>query len=192
MARRIVTVSICLVAMLLTPSFLSAERFFKDQAYRTQLPNTVLTTIAVADVNGDGHGDLLVANGGVGVLLGHGDGSFGPVTTYISNVAAIAVGDFNGDGKVDVVASGTTVRVLLGNGDGTFQSPIEIDPGTFGPIVLGDVNGDGKLDVVASNGATVGVWLGKGDGTFEAGQYFTPAGEAPAIALGDVNGDGRA
>jgi len=183
-------VRLVVLAVTLAPSFLSAQPLFKSPAVVTEIP-PFLTGLAVADLNGDGFGDLVVVSAGnVGVLLGHGDGTFGAMHTYLSNVSAIAVEDINGDGNIDVVASGTTVNVLLGNGDGTFQSPIEVDPGTFGQVVLGDVNGDGKVDIVALDGNTVGVWLGKGDGTFGAGQYFAPAGGAKEIALGDVNRDG--
>lgn len=183
---------VCLVALavLLAPPFLSADPIFKSPAVVTEIP-PYMSALAAADLNGDGFDDLVVVSeGSVGVLLGHGDGTFGTMHTYLSGVSAIAVEDINGDGKIDVVASGTTVNVLLGNGDGTFQAPIEVDPGTFGQVVLGDINGDGKLDIVALSGNTVGVWLGKGDGTFGAGQYFVPAGGAKEIALGDVNGDG--
>ena len=65
--------------------------------------------IAVADVNGDGKPDLLVANwssSSVGVLLGNGDGSFQAAVTYDSGgqrTASIAVADVNGDGKLDLI-----------------------------------------------------------------------------------------
>ena len=90
-------------------------------------------SIAVADVNGDGHRDLLVGNrcagscsqtliGGVDALLGNGDGTFQAAETYSSGNAeptSIAVADLNGDGKPDLVAAnanysqGGTVAVLL-------------------------------------------------------------------------------
>jgi hypothetical protein len=103
-------------------------------------------SVAVADVNGDGKLDLLVANecavnsvscseGSVGVLLGNGDGTFRPAVMYSSggpnfyNPVSLSVADFNHDGKLDLVvtnACGTSsdcsengsVGVLLGNGDG--------------------------------------------------------------------------
>ena len=105
--------------------------------------------VAIADVNGDGVPDLIVANacdvvvgcyvsGSVGVLLGKGDGTFQPVVTYGSGgvpASGVAVADLNGDGKADIVttncdtAGGScfdngqgVVGVLLGNGDGTFRT----------------------------------------------------------------------
>jgi hypothetical protein len=67
------------------------------------------------------------------------------------------------------------------------------DPQT---IVTGDFNNDGKLDfaqVNYSNGnpGSVGVWLGNGDGTFQAPVTYTVGNGPDALAVGDVNGDGK-
>jgi len=166
--------------------------------------------IAVGDVNGDGRPDLIVANDGygnipgkVGVLLGQGDGSFGPVKEYGAGVNpfAVALGDFNGDGHLDVVVADETqlrVEVLLNDGTGGFNAAVSYPTGQNPfSVAVGDVNGDGVLDLVVANMAdrTVSVLLGTGNGTFETGMaYNAGLGVATsvspqAVALGDFNGD---
>lgn len=130
--------------------------------------------VAVADVNGDGKPDVLVANGcfsssdctygTVGVLLGNGDGTFRTAVTYSGGlgVRSVVVGDLNGDNKPDLVitnecATGDctygTVGVLLGNGDGTFQVPVLYSSGNETSLVtIADVNADGKPDLLVTNG----------------------------------------
>ena len=83
-------------------------------------------------MNGDGKPDLVVANSAddtVSVLLGKGDGSFGPQHTFATGRQpfSVAVADTNGDGIADIVAANSfddTVSVLRGSGDGSFQSAL--------------------------------------------------------------------
>lgn len=122
------------------------------------------TSVAVADLNGDGKVDVVVANANsntVGVLLGNGNGTFQPATTYGSGgifPISAAVADVNGDGKPDVVVAnagviGCGVGVLLGNGDGTFQTPlVYCSGGLFADsVAVADVNGDGNPDLLVAN-----------------------------------------
>jgi len=135
-------------------------------------------SVAVADVNHDGHFDLLVANGcasgtncsaeGVlAVLLGNGDGTFQAATGYNtggSDVyhAIVALADLNGDGNLDaVIAHGCggltctdgTVSVLLGDGTGAFGAATSYASGGAGAssVAIADMNGDHKLDLLTVN-----------------------------------------
>jgi len=182
--------------------------------------DTTSSTVAVAtgDFNGDGKLDVVNLDSGsrLNVMLGNGDGTFQtPITLDISAgnffPEAIAVGDFNGDHLLDVAVwatynnpIGTQVNIYLGNGTGsltfsaTYAAP---NSGTFNPgpnsFVAADVNADGKLDLVALtpyNG--VFIYLGKGDGTFQAPVAYatgctTGTGACNALAVGDLNGDGK-
>jgi hypothetical protein len=169
-------------------------------------------SLAVADVNGDGKPDLLVANecadnncsnGVTGVLLGNGDGSFHTPVDYSSGglyTLAIAIGDVNGDGKPDLVVANEcgsnndcstgSIGILLGQGDGTFQPASTTVAPTLAnnqSIVLADFNGDQKLDVASGAGNVI--LLGNGDGTFQS--PIALGANGPGIAVGDFNRDGR-
>ncbi len=76
--------------------------------------------VAIADLNGDGMGDVIAAAGDVRVLLGDGQGGFAPApgSPFATREGTwqLAVGDLNGDAKPDVVTTnleGKSVTVLL-------------------------------------------------------------------------------
>jgi hypothetical protein len=145
---------------------------------------------AVADVNVDHKPDLLVSNvGGVGLLLGNGDGTFQPPISVAAG-GPIAVADLNGDQKPDLVCGNGDVKVLLGNGDGTFQPAVTYNSdGGAASVSISDVNGDGKPDLLAGNGS-VAVLLGNGDGSFQAAVTYSFGETVSPIVVADVNADG--
>ncbi|MSQ06746.1 MAG: hypothetical protein EXR46_06080 [Dehalococcoidia bacterium] len=166
--------------------------------------------IAVADLNGDGTLDVVVGNGyfasSVSVILGAGDGSLGPATSFtaLSLIYRVAIGDLNGDGNLDIVTVSFNavyqgLSVLLGVGDGTFGPPAYIGVGLSFAVAIGDLNGDGKLDLAVPvqmpgllTEGHVTVLPGLGNGTFDLGasQTFLVGITPYGIAIGDLNGDG--
>jgi hypothetical protein len=142
--------------------------------------------IALADVDGDGHLDLITANrdsNDISVLLGRGDGTFHSQMRFATGIYpdALATADLNGDGHLDLVTAnyGETntndVSVLLGRGDGTFLNQVSYPVGDSPvAVAITDVNGDGRPDLIAANytSSDVSVLLGQGsghgDGTFGA------------------------
>jgi hypothetical protein len=136
-------------------------------------------SVTIADVNGDGKPDLVVAhlcassnncaNGSVGVLLGNGNGTFKAALTYDSGAlyaSGVAVADVNGDGKADLVVSNYCVS-------GSIR---DCANGTSGMVADG----------------SVGVLLGNGDGTFQPAVSYNSGGKvAWAVTVADLNGDGR-
>jgi hypothetical protein len=158
--------------------------------------------VALADVNGDGHLDIVAAdaNGNdVSVLLGNGNGTFKAAQNFATDTTSwrVAVADINGDGHADIVTANKNAQdlsVLLGNGDGTFQAAVNVSC-TYAPygLAVADVNGDGKPDLVTTTveNSSVEVLLGNGDGTFQSPSDFVAGFSPRAVVVADVNGDGR-
>src|SRR5262249_14580772 len=77
----------------------------------------------------------------------------------------------------------------------SFASPVAIGSYYMATLVTADANGDGKPDLLTSPSAgNAGTqWLNNGNGTFVQGRGLFDWGQPTptAMAVGDVNGDGK-
>jgi FG-GAP-like repeat len=152
------------------------------------------SAVKIADIDGDGLPDLIVANAGPGtdgigsagasVLLqdAANPGSFLAPVTYAtqSGTVHLVVADLNGDSKPDIVTANLgpsptgSVSVLLQDPTrpGVFLSPVNYTG--FGQplgVAVGDLNNDGHPDIAVADGTTATMMLqsATAPGTFASG-----------------------
>ncbi len=167
--------------------------------------------MTVADVNKDGHPDLILAgfplsgsasDPAVQVFLNNGtsNGTFGSVINgpalpdFTAQNATVA--DFNKDGNPDIATNDG--HILLGDGTGHFSLMAGSQFAAAGNLVTADFNGDGKMDIATvtaatgnNNQETVGIFLGNGNGTFTAGNRYSGLFGVNNIGVSDLDGDGN-
>jgi len=156
-----------------------------------------------ADFNRDGFTDICVANIAthtVSILLGQGDGTYGPQQEIAvgQNPRGIAVLDVDGDGDIDVVntnSGSSNMSLLLNDGTGVFGPATFFEGGGSGEWALAaaDMNEDGLLDLVigARDSQEVVISLANGDGTFTLASSRSAGGLVWMLVTGDLNGDGH-
>jgi len=128
-----------------------------------------------------------------------------PSVPGVAMPTGMVVADFNNDGKRDVALSSwadfdDSVTLFFGAGDGTFQGVSQGPSFSYGTqaVAAADLDGDGVPDVVSAstNGSAghpnVKVSLNKGDGTLRSPTDLSVGTAPSALALGDLDGNGRA
>lgn len=173
---------------------------------RTPISNSASApyAIEVADLNGDGANDLLVAayaNAQVAWYAGLGAGVFGGqrvLAAGLANASSCAAADLDGDGDLDVVAVGMGTDSVLwfrNEGAGNFGPPRVLSStlgGSWG-VHAADVDGDGLVDIFVcrSENDRLTWYRNLGNGQFADEVIISNLVNDPRmISSGDLDADG--
>ncbi|HYV86051.1 MAG TPA: FG-GAP-like repeat-containing protein [Patescibacteria group bacterium] len=166
-------------------------------------PSLSPAMVVTADMNNDGHADLVLgmSQSSFKVRLGNGSGGFGfPGSSVpIAYAGRPLLAKLNGDPFPDLVVrdSSGTLTIALSDGSGSFASVSKIAAGVQ-PVVAaaGDFDGDGHTDLAILNAGdqfrlgNVSIFLGHGDGTFGSETHVGSINGPVDLVAADLDGDG--
>lgn len=167
------------------------------------------SSVAFADVDGDGDNDLLITGWSessepIAKLYTNDDGIFteaiGPPLEGV-RASSVAFADVDGDGDHDLLITGMNgssrpITKLYANHEGHFREVLDtpFEPVAFGSVAFSDVDGDGDYDLLIT-GLNRSVRIAKL--YTNDGGSFTEAADTPfegvyesSVAFADVDGDG--
>ncbi|GFO63324.1 VCBS repeat-containing protein [Geomonas paludis] len=181
-----------------------------NEAREYALSTATAGTLAIADLNGDGRKDIVVAsvqgsNGLLSIFFQE-NGGLGAEQTYTSVSVVyggeVHVADVNNDGRNDIIVQSDLKQVAvikqlsMGGFDitpdfYTVQTSYWPD---FRSFAVGDINGDGLADIVAADPASNGlnIFVQNSDGGITGPQILqlTLLTAQDEVKIADMNGDG--
>lgn len=200
---------IILPFLIITLNLFSQAPFDQFPSFETAANGHVATGLGIADINGDGWKDIIVANGNdihrqrLVVYYNQGDGTF-PLnpdwqSSDIDYHGHLSAGDIDNDGDVDIAVSvylgasgfGSPGRLKVYYNTGTelesFPS-FESDPFYTFSCALGDADGDGDLDIAAACGEPYSSDYDKGRIFYnDNGSFYPVAGWESNIDMGALD-----
>jgi hypothetical protein len=130
----------------------------------------VSSTLAAADMNGDGLPDLIRSwsykgtgisfevflNDGKGVFTRPPDAPYQSIDYFFADVIPVTVADLDGDGFLDAVSAVPgAVTVMRGDGRGGLGAPAFFAVSPSGSLIAADFDGDGRPDLLTNSGLVI-------------------------------------
>lgn len=169
--------------------------------------------IDAQDIDGDGNLDLISDSRilrNTSVVGSISTSSFSAAVNYGGPGSSTSEpGDIDGDGKIDIVALdyfANRIAVIKNNStpgfisSGSFSAPVYFATAGTSPsdIKVADIDGDFKPDVIMTRGSTLSIFRNtSSSGVINVSSLanrldFSVGSYSPAVAIGDLNNDGKA
>lgn len=216
---RTVTLLLSICFVFISFVTLSQAAYNTTPDWNSQPMDDVSTGLALADINGDGYKDMVIANGNdisrqhLVVYYNDGEGNFEDTPDWESDDidyhGHISCGDIDNDGNIDVAVSvyiGESgfdqpgeLKVYYNTGSELEASPSFVsEPFYTFSCALGDADGDGDLDLASVGGEPYNDILDKGrvyynvDGSFSEDNMWQSDIDMGAldVAFGDFDLNG--
>lgn len=167
------------------------------------------TDVYAADIDGDGHLDVLSASAGdnkIAWYRNNGVGGFSTentISTSVVDAHSVHVADLDGDGDNDVLSASLSTTLsdhkvswYRNNGTGGFSNEINISTTDLGAYsaYAADLDGDGDADVISASYTKdqIAWYRNNGTGGFSKENIISKAADgAHMVYAADVNGDGN-
>jgi hypothetical protein len=194
-----------LPAVLLLYGTQSGTPTFPEQTPEISTSTDNPYSVYSADLDGDGHLDVLSASFGddkIAWYKNNGIGSFTAqpaITTAADGAYSVYSVDLDGDGHLDVLSASYNddkIAWYQNDGNGSFgaQQVITTDADGAISVFSSDLDGDGKMDVLSAsfNDDKISWYKNEGNGSFTAQSAITTSADgAYSVYSADLDGDGN-
>lgn len=200
-------------SQLFSVTFPGAAATFSTASFGPKWDKTSLGFGNLADIDGDGKIDWVVANSTTGFSVERntstiGNLSFAPDVVFNTGYSSVHpyMGDLDGDGKADIVMlntnrslsicrnTSTVGNVSLAN-IYTLQLDVTNSPNSFNNAIIRDLDGDGKPDLTISySGQNILIFRNistAGNIAFAPLFSINTNGSNDEMSIQDINGDGK-